>query len=167
MNIYKLYKFFLGHFRPKRMHHFVDLFKVNSSTRILDIGGNPYNWLFISKPSDTTLLNLSYNPDHIVKDRFWYVVGNALHLPLKDNGFDIIFSNSVIEHLGDYHNQKKFAKEVLRVGICYYIQTPYRYFFLTSFPNIIHSFFDAEMDVILFKKLYNMGSCYPSFESGV
>jgi len=46
----------------------------------------------------------------------------------KDNEFDIVFSNSVIEHLFTWENQIKMANEIRRVGKCYYVQTP-NYFF--------------------------------------
>jgi hypothetical protein len=46
----------------------------------------------------------------------------------KDNEFDIVFSNSVIEHLFTKDNQRKMANEARRVGKNYYIQTPNYYF---------------------------------------
>ena len=42
--------------------------------------------------------------------------------------FDIVFSNSVIEHLGDIEGQRRMAKEIRRVGKYYYLQTPNRNF---------------------------------------
>ncbi len=46
-------------------------------------------------------------------------------LPFKDKSYDIVFSNSVIEHVGNLEKQKQFADEVQRVGKSYFIQTPY------------------------------------------
>ncbi|MGH9671836.1 MAG: methyltransferase domain-containing protein, partial [Bryobacteraceae bacterium] len=37
-------------------------------------------------------------------------------MPFRDAAFDVVFSNSVIEHLGDEESQRRFAGEVARVG---------------------------------------------------
>jgi hypothetical protein len=41
----------------------------------------------------------------------------------------LIYSNSVIEHVGSTENQKRFAAEVLRAGLALWIQTPAQEFF--------------------------------------
>jgi 2-polyprenyl-3-methyl-5-hydroxy-6-metoxy-1,4-benzoquinol methylase len=46
----------------------------------------------------------------------------------REREFDIVFSNSVIEHVGKYEQQAQMAKEVLRVGRRYFLQTPNRFF---------------------------------------
>ena len=46
----------------------------------------------------------------------------------KDNSYDIVFSNSVIEHVGDLQRQKLFAQNALRLGQKLWIQTPAKYF---------------------------------------
>ena len=40
----------------------------------------------------------------------------AGRFPSADGAFDIVFSNSVIEHVGDAASQARFAREVMRVG---------------------------------------------------
>ena len=49
---------------------------------------------------------------------------------MEDKSFDLVFSNSVIEHLFTKENQQKMANEVIRVGKNYFIQTPNKYFFI-------------------------------------
>ena len=45
-----------------------------------------------------------------------------------DNHFDLVFSNSVIEHVYTFENQQKMASEICRVGKSHFIQTPNIYF---------------------------------------
>jgi len=40
----------------------------------------------------------------------------------------VVFSNSVIEHVGDLASQRQFAREVARVGRAYWVETPNRWF---------------------------------------
>ncbi|MBC8844888.1 class I SAM-dependent methyltransferase, partial [Escherichia coli] len=58
---------------------------------------------------------------------------------IDDQQFDIVFSNSVIEHLYTWENQEKMAKEVLRVGKYHFIQTP-NYWFPIE-PHWVFPFF--------------------------
>jgi hypothetical protein len=57
-----------------------------------------------------------------------YVQGDARSLELPDQSFDIVFSNSVIEHVGTWEDQHAFARETARVGKRYWIQTPNKHF---------------------------------------
>lgn len=66
------------------------------------------------------------------------VVGNGCELEYADESYDIVFSNSVIEHLGTWENQIRFANEARRVGGKLWIQTPAREFFIE--PHFIAPF---------------------------
>lgn len=50
----------------------------------------------------------------------------------RKNEFDIVFSNAVLEYVGDCNKQKKFVTEILRVGRKCFISTPNYYFPLDS-----------------------------------
>ncbi len=54
------------------------------------------------------------------ENSFAWVIADGRHLPFKDRAFDITYSNSVIEHLGDFTSQQAFAREVSRVAACYF-----------------------------------------------
>jgi Methyltransferase domain len=101
-------------------------------THILDVGGYPWCWRDSQVSSPVTILNLHILPGLEVKykDHYTLVQGDATCLEYHDKQFDIIFSNSVIEHLGTYSQQQKFAQEVRRVGRDLWIQTPAKCFFL-------------------------------------
>lgn len=80
-----------------------------------------------------TVLNLESRPgpdDEI----FTYVVGNACALEYADNDFDVVVSNSVIEHVEDaagvvtWRAQRQYASEIRRVGRSFYVQAPYFWF---------------------------------------
>jgi SAM-dependent methyltransferase len=57
-----------------------------------------------------------------------YVQGDACALPFADASFDIVFSNAVIEHVGDIERQRRLVGEALRVGRRVFLTTPNRWF---------------------------------------
>ena len=117
--------------RTKRFSFFLSLIKdLPRPLSILDIGGTTGFWEamdFKEEGISITLLNLSSQPVSV--PGITSVAGDATDLKeYPDQSFDIVFSNSVIEHLFTYVNQEKMAAEVQRVGKCYFIQTPNYWF---------------------------------------
>jgi hypothetical protein len=55
------------------------------------------------------------------------VVGDARALPFSDREFDIVFCNSLLEHL-PAEDRSKVASELTRVGRKFWVQTPNKYF---------------------------------------
>lgn len=124
------------------MKRFVHLLNaLNSQTldehqrfRVLDLGGKPDTWEQISQPLDITILNLPGENDAEVQQceshhQLTFVEGDACLASEFDNkSFDLIYSNSVIEHVGNHQQQEAFAHEVHRLGHAYWIQTPSKYF---------------------------------------
>lgn len=109
--------------------------------KILDVGGTQAFWkLYKSdlKIVQITILNLNKIPIALV--HFKSVVGDARNMKqFKNKEFDVVFSNSVIEHVGDWEDQKRMAKEVQRVGKHYFVQTPNYYFPIE--PHFMFPFF--------------------------
>ena len=114
-------------FRRRRMERFVREFGVTAGTRVLDIGGTPQCWRLLATPPRVVLLNiqqaLTEPPGPELR-----VAGDGRCLPFGDRAFDIVFSNSVIEHVGGPEDQAAFAHEAARVGLGCWIQTPNRWF---------------------------------------
>lgn len=98
-------------------------FGITEDTTILDVGGNPLNWVYLDVEPSITILNLD-PPRGKLPGNLKYVVGDARDMPFSTDSFDLCYSNSVIEHVGDWDDQKAFADEVRRVGRSYYVQTP-------------------------------------------
>jgi hypothetical protein len=94
----------------------------------LDIGGYPRFWKEMRCVNPVHCLNLDANPDQELSEDFYYVVGDGRALPYSDQSFALVFSNSVIEHVGSFEQQLRFANEVRRVGRAYWVQTPNRWF---------------------------------------
>jgi hypothetical protein len=52
----------------------------------------------------------------------------VLPAPLSAERFDLVYSNSVLEHVGDHYRRQQFTETVHRHGTHHWVQTPYRYF---------------------------------------
>ncbi len=109
------------------MRRFATEFAITPETHILDVGGLPDYWQALPVQPRVTLLNMPRAESELPAGERW-VAGDGKCLPFADRSFDIVFSNSVIEHVGDATSQRQFAREVARVGRGYWIQTPNRRF---------------------------------------
>lgn len=57
------------------------------------------------------------------------VIGDGCCLPFRDGAFDWVFSNAVIEHVGDWKKRQQFAGEIRRVASKgYFVTTPNKWF---------------------------------------
>jgi hypothetical protein len=129
--------------RQKRYEGFHALAaSVDRPMRILDVGGRPTTWErigFVGQSDiDITLLNLEETPAH--HSNMKSVIGDACSMPhFKDKEFDIVFSNSVVEHVGGAQERRAMANEIRRVAKRYYVQTPNRYFLVE--PHFVFPLF--------------------------
>lgn len=126
MNIHAFYAPVLAHFRKARMEAFARRFGVSTNTKVLDMGGGAFNWTFLNERPRLTILDVY---EHGNKAEWAsYVVGDGCHTTFASGSFDIVFSNSVIEHVGGVERQKQFAAECMRCGKAYFVQTPNKWF---------------------------------------
>ena len=122
------------------------------TVRILDIGGTQAYWqglrpLWGNLPLEITLINLGA-PEYEVPP---YIsrAGDACDLSqFPDMAFDIVHSNSVIEHVGQWTQTCAMAKEVRRLAPHYFVQTPnlwfpmephYRTLFFALYPASVRA----------------------------
>ena len=124
-------------FRRERAKRIVDLiaetFAERGVCRILDLGGEPDYWrLFEREFLEAAKVHITLvNPQAFSVDdpMFEAVTGDACALPQWDDcSFDLVHSNSVVEHVGDWPRMEAFAGEVRRLAPRYYVQTPYFWF---------------------------------------
>lgn len=130
MNIHNIYSIFMKRFRPKRAKFIGDKFPLlyNAESTVLDVGGGFYPWDILQPKAHVKILNLT-QPIKVPTDCKWeFVVGDGTNLQFPNKSFDLVFSNSVIEHVGDWQAQQAFANEMLRVGKKIYFQTPNKWF---------------------------------------
>jgi hypothetical protein len=150
---------FSSQMRRKRMRCFIELVRyviqreAQKTISILDIGGTELYWTnfpfsqFDDVHFRITLLNLNYDPEFDLGNKklpsnvsIEKSIGNACHLEeFKDKAWDIVHSNSVIEHVGCWEHIKAMAREIHRVGRYYFVQTP-NYWFLVE-PHYVIPFF--------------------------
>ena len=116
----------------------------NSETiRILDVGGTQIFWdksVVLSELGDVeiTIMNISEFKVNVPNIRS--IVGDARNMKqFADKEFEVVFSNSVIEHVGSYEDQRQMANEIKRVGKRYFVQTPNLYFPIE--PHFVFPFF--------------------------
>ena len=118
--------------RERRFHLFHELLSRfhRAPLRILDVGGTPWFWenmKFAESNHYITILNLTEFQSSY--PRIVSIAGDARSMPqFSDGQFDVVFSNSVIEHLFTYEQQQDMASEIRRVGKAYFVQTPNFYF---------------------------------------
>ncbi len=103
--------------------------------RIADLGGTAAYWditpELIARPEvSVTLVNLDAAAgEGFGAGRIALIKADACACDdLSDNSFDLVHSNSVIEHVGDWRRMQAFAKTVRRLAPRYYVQTPYYWF---------------------------------------
>lgn len=123
-------------FRKRRLAMFLsvvdEIVEKTGRCRVLDLGGVASYWLGLEdlwrdRPMHMTLVNLATvdAPDA----RFVSLAGDARSLPqFADRAFDVVHSNSVIEHVGSMADKRRMATEVRRLAPRYFVQTPNYWF---------------------------------------
>ncbi len=119
-------------FRQKRLSRFLaivdEIIAEKGHCRILDVGGKFAYWqalypLWSDRDCHITLVNLER--EAVPAEHFTSAQGDARDLgQFADAAFDVVHSNSVIEHVGLWRDQCRMAQEVRRLAPRYFVQTP-------------------------------------------
>ena len=104
--------------------------RIGRKIRIVDLGGTASYWrmvppnLLASHVASVVLINL-VETSPTCPAPLSYLRGDVCSLPdLADDSFDLVHSNSVIEHVGDWQRMKRFAAEARRLSLSHFIQSP-------------------------------------------
>jgi hypothetical protein len=140
-------------FHERRADLFMALMRPRRGMRILDLGsgwGDPFMARIARRvPVRVTLADVTEGPREDA-ERLGFdavILREGEPLPFADGEFDIVLSNSVIEHVTmrradddalrpaerawrwrSLRAQRRFAAEIQRVGRGYFVQTPHRHF---------------------------------------
>jgi hypothetical protein len=148
MKYSRIAAFFMQRFRKARIQFFYSAFPPTACRTVLDVGGTPQIWRMLNASYEVTLLNR--DPRELQTGQYTCVIGDGRNLQFPDKSFDVAFSNSVIEHAGNWEDMQRFASELRRVGKSFYCQTPNKWFpvephlgtlILHWWPRLLNLFF--------------------------
>ena len=108
------------------MRRFAQAFGLDPSTTVLDLGGAEYYWRWTGRRPRVVVANLERRD--LRPERLQWIQADGRRLPFGDRAFDVVFCNSVLEHLPDERSRESMAREIVRVGRGYWVQVPNRWF---------------------------------------
>lgn len=119
-----------GKRRARRWQWLVETFPDLDRMTVLDLGGSLSTWERAPvRAEHVHVVNISPPPAEVPA---WAEVdrGDACALPahIANRRYDLVFSNSVIEHVGGHERRLRFAESVRARSDRHWVQTPYRYF---------------------------------------
>lgn len=122
-------------FRSRRFAHvrglIEEILQTRGSCAILDLGGTEDYWRiggdFLTRNTGRLTVTLANTLPQTVRDRaiFRFVHASATDPELcAGEHFDLVHSNSVIEHVGDWRQMRRFAANTRAMAPRYFVQTP-------------------------------------------
>jgi SAM-dependent methyltransferase len=123
--------------RERKWRIFAREFAITSRTRVLDVGFTEIeysatdNYLERNYPYPRQITALGLEEPRRFALRYPQVRAlkyDGSRFPFDDKSFDVVWSNAVIEHVGDRGRQLGFLRELLRVASGVFFTTPNRWF---------------------------------------
>ena len=130
--------------RNRKWQQFLKFVSPREEMRVLDVGFNEAEWSesdnYIERhypwPEKLTALGMHKPVDFLRRyPHVRAVQYEGRVFPFEDNSFDVVWSNAVLEHVGDFGRQVAFVKEMKRVGKVLFFSTPNR-----GFPLELHTY---------------------------
>lgn len=143
-----------GRARIRRWKYLTECFPSIAGMRVLDLGGSAESWrLAPVQPKSVTVVNLTA-PAGPTQPSIVHIQGDACDLPnsVARDHFDLVYSNSLIEHVGGHVNRQRLADNVHARADRHWVQTPYRYFPIEPhwvFPGMQWLPYEARVQVSL------------------
>lgn len=132
--------------RERKARLLRQLIDTDQITSLLDVGGeiDARNEQAMDLVPDSAVTVVNIDPQHLdrvrsLRPEVTTDLQDARKLPYADDAFDLVYSNAVIEHVGDFDDQRRMAEEVRRVGRQWFVTTPNRWFpfeFHTRLPFV-------------------------------
>jgi hypothetical protein len=113
-------------FRQQRKEEFTRRFPNLADMRVLDLGGTAVSWQVSGlRARSLTVVNLDSPAD---SSESWMNIVRGDACAGGFGKYDLVFSNSLMEHLGGHTRRQQFVDVVQESAPSWWIQTPYRYF---------------------------------------
>lgn len=118
--------------RSSRHAAFCDLLReVRRPTKALDVGGSEEYWRSMGflhdEEVELTIVN-TLQPQGSIPRLRWILADARDMSGIADQEYDVVFCNSMLEHVGALDDQEMAASEIRRVARRYFVQTPNRWF---------------------------------------
>ena len=130
----RLFSYLHAKSRAEKFRLFLELMNPLPATKVLNVGASGPNFAFAEQfeslyehPNEVTGCGISLPEVQDYRRSFPGVktlVFNGCALPFRDQSFDVVYSDAMIEHLSDHGAQQRFAAEVVRVRRGWFVTTP-------------------------------------------
>jgi hypothetical protein len=119
--------------RVRRWAELLRCFPDLAEMRVLDLGGTARSWHAAPvRPTHVVTVNLDSASAQCPEPGVTSVLADAcdpsLIRLLSAERFDLVYSNSLMEHVGGHFRRQQFAEAVQLFADRHWVQTPYRYF---------------------------------------
>ncbi len=148
-------------YRKKRFNFFLKVIEnLAKPIKILDVGGTEWFWgkMGLCNAKDIKIVLLNTTKQKVICSNIKSKIGDGRNMKgFKSKEFDVVFSNSVLEHVGNYSDQKEMAREIERVGKRYFVETPNKYFpFDPHFHLPFWELYPRKLKILLLSR-FNLG----------